>query len=401
MKHSVLVVLTTVFSSFLGTSSALTDKCVRGSDTTDDLSFLVCEFCAAPALVLTGEEATSKATIQDLCANVADDSSAGIMAASVLEYGSLQGYYWENNTLAQTCVQHLFQYMPRRDTMLMFNNLDVFLEFLFEHVRFAILGRTKGPTFTKDIPLDIFLDYVVPFTFLNEKRDLSWRWRPRFFQALHGPVWTASNITGAMHILASLLPSVAGNGVLQVDEKPVPGEVIQWESETSPMNLSPQQVQLHHGSCTGTAITMAAAARAVGIPIRIAGCSQSIEGDDHHWTEFFDPATPDGPFAYAKHWHTKEGTSSGNAGGPWDGLSGPMEKCLAYLVPKDPRRLNTVWASQYSGPANMPLQWGKSPFLMKFGRIGAVNRCGDYCQTFGCGANRTKRWTQSECGTEF
>ena len=33
---------------------------------------------------------------------------------------------------------------------------------------------------------------------------------------------------------------------------------------------------------------MAAAARSVGIPIRIAGCSQSIQGDDHHWTEFYD-----------------------------------------------------------------------------------------------------------------
>ena len=49
-------------------------------------------------------------------------------------------------------------------------------------------------------------------------------------------------------------------------------------------------------------------ARAVGIPARIAGCSESIvRGDDHHWVEFFDPSSP-GPFNDS--WHTKEGVRS-------------------------------------------------------------------------------------------
>ena len=34
-------------------------------------------------------------------------------------------------------------------------------------------------------------------------------------------------------------------------------------------------------------------------------------------------------------WHTKEGTSSGNEGGPWDSPSAPMNGCFKYLVSKD------------------------------------------------------------------
>ena len=45
------------------------------------------------------------------------------------------------------------------------------------------------------------------------------------------------------------------------------------------------------------------------------GCSQSIvANDDHHWVEFWDPSA-EGPFG--DYWHTKEGVSNGNSGGPW------------------------------------------------------------------------------------
>ena len=64
---------------------------------------------------------------------------------------------------------------------------------------------------------------------------------------------------------------------------------------------------------------MAAVARSVGIPIRVAGCSQSILDDDHHWTEFYDDKSASGPFGDS--WHTKEGVSKGNEGGPWDAPS--------------------------------------------------------------------------------
>jgi hypothetical protein len=56
------------------------------------------------------------------------------------------------------------------------------------------------------------------------------------------------------------------------------------------------------------------------------------------WVEFFDPSDP-GPFGDS--WHTKEGVSKGNAGGPWDGASGPMNGCMRGLKAKS--SLDMLW----------------------------------------------------------
>ena len=73
------------------------------------------------------------------------------------------------------------------------------------------------------------------------------------------------------------------------------GDYITWHSSSSPGILSPQQVGLFGGSCTGTGILMVLAARAVGLPARLTGCSQSIADDDHHWVEFWVDESS-GPF---------------------------------------------------------------------------------------------------------
>mmetsp|Transcript_71064 Transcript_71064/g.140850 ORF Transcript_71064/g.140850 Transcript_71064/m.140850 type:complete len:144 (+) Transcript_71064:917-1348(+) len=140
---------------------------------------------------------------------------------------------------------------------------------------------------------------------------------------------------------------------------------------------------------------MAAAARAVGIPARVAGCSQSIKDDDHHWVEFLDAAAPS---PLGDGWHTKEGTSAGNAGGPWDAPSGPMNRCLRYLLPGDKARLNTLWATKWSSDVQMSLLWEPSGnAARKFGVVRGENRCGVYCAAWGCGVNQTNRWSQKAC----
>jgi hypothetical protein len=138
---------------------------------------------------------------------------------------------------------------------------------------------------------------------------------------------------------------------------------------------------------------LVAAARAVGIPPRLAGCSQSIPDDDHHWGEYFDPSAP-GPFGDS--WHTKEGVSYGNAGGPWDSPSGPMDGCLAYLQPNS--TLNTIWAASFGSDVAVPTLWANSSWTAAWARIGGVNRCGVYCTAWGCSTNNTVHWTQEECG---
>ena len=75
-----------------------------------------------------------------------------------------------------------------------------------------------------------------------------------------------------------------------------------------------------------------------------------------------------------------------------------MNTCLRELIPKDPHRLNTIWATQWSSGVLLPLQWQvpAGPAL-RLAAVGGVNRCGAYCTAWGCGANQTDRWSQSAC----
>lgn len=298
--------------------------------------------------------------------------------------------------------------------LLLFETPYQFVEFILEHVRFAL--RTRGYSKHYNISWDIFANYVLPYGILDEKRDLSWRWRPRLQQLLltdaargsggPGPLVSWSdNITATMHTITKTLPHAyldhaVGVEVLANATNPNPsfmsrpGSTVKWRSETAPAMLSPEQVVQYGGaSCTGTAVILVAAARAVGIPARIAGCSQSVVvGDDHHWVEFYDP-TAAGPFG--DYWHTKEGVSAGNEGGPWDGASGPMNGCLRGVIAHN--NMNTIWAASWKSTTYLPLQWSTGASQQEWAFLGGENRCGSYCTAWGCGTNQTAKYTQAQC----
>jgi len=72
--------------------------------------------------------------------------------------------------------------MPLRDIELLFGG-QYFetLDWLMEHVRLALLTRSSWGA-AKAIPWDVFLEHVLPYAALDEKRDVAWRWRPRFYE---------------------------------------------------------------------------------------------------------------------------------------------------------------------------------------------------------------------------
>jgi len=377
----------------------LTRNCVR----CDTAAFMRCLFCATVRFAAFAPPAW--------CASPhgrAAASDAATISASLLSYAEkIHGLYWRNGTSASLTLAHLLRYMPRRDALQLFAGTDIFLiDFVLEeHVRLALdLREGAGPAWARDqslVPDAVWLDHVLPYAFLNEKRDVGFRWRTKFLRIFKedGRIFHTTTATEAMKLVAELVPRISldstlvcqGCGLVLPDAAVsdfAAGPVISWVSQSAPMNLSPQQTSERGGSCTGTAITMAAAARAVGIPVRIAGCSQSSPNDDHHWTEFYDPQAP--PLFDKDFWHTKEGTSRGNAGGPWDALSAPMAGCLSRLVPKS--ELNNLYCSKWSGVASMPLLWGVDP---TWSRIGSEGRCGAYCSRFGCGGHT---YSQAECG---
>ena len=342
---------------------------------------------------------------QPLC-GTADPAPPGPLVAQALyNIGEMQGHWWLDDAgdieyNATACLTHLVSFLPKRDTMALFGSPWQSLEFLMETVRLALSHwprlRSAG------VPWSVFLDGVLPFAVLNEKRDYDWHWRPRL-QRLFASAWTGTgdNITLAMHNLTDMIPTGAADFLSALVGRdgsvaPQPGPVVQWHSSVSPGFLSPQQVAGAFGSCTGTGIFLVAAARAIGIPARLAGCSQTdVPGDDHHWIEYFDPSTP-GPFG--TNWHTKEGTSRGNEGGPWDSPSGPMLGCLRGVVPGS--SLNTLWAAAWSSPVYLPTLWASDGPLTgeMWSRVGGDNVCGAYCSAWGCGGNNSNFWNQSSCG---
>jgi hypothetical protein len=242
--------------------------------------------------------AVSSADRDALCAPPSLNASAvgSRVASAVYALQQIQGMWYldgggpEDNATA--CLVHLFTFLPRRDTMVLFEDLlGRSLDFLAETVRLSLAQWPRLASF--GVPWPVFLDGVLPFAVINEKRDWDWRWRPRLAR-LFGGAWDgAGGITDAMHNLSNMIPHGAadytnvvvanfsdGSGELRE------GPVFTWHSETSPGYLSVQQVASRYASCTGTAIVMVAAARAIGIPARLAGCSQTdVPNDDHHWAE--------------------------------------------------------------------------------------------------------------------
>lgn len=247
---------------------------------TTDIQFARCVVCATPRLEAMGSQWAPHGIILDCASNTPLSPASTAIAKTLVEYGNRMGVFWENASLATVCLDHLVAHMPRRDAMKL--SSDTFIDFLFEHVRYAIASRIHGHAWATDIPLPIFLDYVLPYAFLDEKRDIEFKWRPRFNRLLMPLVVGTANVTAAMHIVAKAVPSaqLTGGDSVMCSSATTPGAPppaqctpIHWRSETSPMNMSPEQVAAFGGSCTGTAITMAAAARSVGIPIRSAFCS--------------------------------------------------------------------------------------------------------------------------------
>lgn len=360
-----------------------------------DACVLQCGFCATAEL----NSWMPPAELASLCAAAPTPALPTLVTAAIINASAVHGYFIIEDGFYEA-LENLVANMPRRDMILLFSTPLDFSDFLFEHVRYALRVRPLSVGF--GVPPAVFLDAVLPYSILDEKRDLAFRWRPRMWQALAPLVAAAnaSNLTAVMHVVADAIPALQLAGLLgtmgaaAASTVPIPGPPVTWRSETSPARLSVQDVVSFGGSCTGTGIVLVAAARSVGVPARLAGCSESVVRlDDHHWAEFYDPAST-GPFGDG--WHTREGTAAGNPDGPWDAPSGPMLGCMAGVVPGSP--MDTLWATSWGSAVNMPTLWANDTRSATWARIGGVNRCGAYCGAWGCGVNNTVHYTQAQCG---
>jgi len=179
------------------------------------------------------------------------------------------------------CYNFLTEYMPERDKNVITSTL------LNQTITYALLARNRFD-YAQAVPWEIFLNNVLPYFVLNEGRE---NWRQYFFEQF-------ATLADQFHSISNISVYMANNLWNLIG--------VNWRSDSTPLVMSPFECKAYgYASCTGHSITLTAALRSLGVPIRVAGtiwnlcnntcCSTPIEpadlDDNHSWFEVFDNNT--------------------------------------------------------------------------------------------------------------
>ncbi len=159
-------------------------------------------------------------------------------------------------------IAFLIAYMPDRDLQ------ELKAEFLLENTAYAYKARNQY-SWAKALPDSIFLNEVLPYVSLNEKRE---NWRKEFYERFGKYVVNCRTIFEA-------IDSVNRNIRDEV--------VVDYNTRREKPDQAPfESMRQHMASCTGLSILLTDAFRAVGIPSRVAGTpSWHDDRGNHNWTE--------------------------------------------------------------------------------------------------------------------
>ena len=149
-------------------------------------------------------------------------------------------------------------------------------DFLVENVHLAYQA-IKENAWGKGIPSDIFLNDILPYASINERRD---NWREDFYQRFMKIAKKSSSIDDAVKRLNKYTFET-----LQVSYNPA--------RRPKPDQSPYESIDAHYASCTGLSILLTDALRSVGIPARIVAIAMwPDESGNHTWVEIWDG-----------HWH--------------------------------------------------------------------------------------------------
>jgi len=144
-------------------------------------------------------------------------------------------------------------------------------DFLMQNLALALDARKQFP-WAKSLPERIFLNDVLPYASLDEPRDL---WRPQFFSLAADLVHNCQNATEAAQTLNREL----------FNRIKVHYNLGRKRNNQGPLG----SINEGKATCTGLAIILVDACRAVGIPARIAGVPEWAHKDGNHtWVEIWD-----------------------------------------------------------------------------------------------------------------
>ncbi len=165
--------------------------------------------------------------------------------------------------------------LPDRDL------LTIKADYLLENTRLAYEARQSAP-WSAQIPEPLFLQYILPFAHLNERRD---NWRRDFYDRFREKAWQFRDPVEAAFWLTTTIND-ALNVHYHAHKRP--------KSDQSPY----ESIAAEYASCSGLSILLADACRAVGIPARLVGVPQWLgDGGNHTWVEIWGgpPDDADGP----------------------------------------------------------------------------------------------------------
>lgn len=163
-------------------------------------------------------------------------------------------------------VAFLLVNMPERDLKSLTG------DFLLHDVSFAYAARAKFP-WAAAVPNEIFLNDVLPYANLNEKRD---DWREDFFTRFGPLVKDCKSASDAAQVLnrevfKQLNVKYHATKRLKPDQSPR------------------ESINIHYASCSGLSILLADACRSVGVPARVTGTPLWIDKSGNHtWVEVWD-----------------------------------------------------------------------------------------------------------------
>lgn len=207
--------------------------------------------------------------------------------------------------------------------------------FLLTNVRLAEQARKQAP-WGKDLPPELFRQYVLPYCSLNERRD---DWRKDFMDRFSKKAWEFKDPLDAVKWINDSLPDMLNVHFHATKRK---------KPDQSPY----ESMELTWASCTGLSILVVDACRAVGIPARIVGCPawKTVQGN-HNWVE-----------VWWDRW-----CNVGDSGSDPRGVDWVEERCRTETDPDD--WVHAVYAAVWR-PTNtkFPLVWA---FELEF--VPAVN----------------------------
>ena len=162
----------------------------------------------------------------------------------------------------------------KRDMAFLLKNMPEFdregmnLDLLKENVEYANIARTKY-SWAKRLPEDVYLHEVLPYHVVDEVRD---SWRKELYEMFSPAVDTCVTMYDAICAVNANIPRLTG---------------VDYNTKREKTNQSPREsMRQGMASCTGLAILLVDAYRAVGIPARFAGTASWHDNrGNHSWTE--------------------------------------------------------------------------------------------------------------------